>query len=78
MTDTKIVVGDKYIAILGPYENVKAARSALEMLIKGRQHATVYRWIQNWRREMKYRELMERISRTYQEDIYEGGEEGEG
>ncbi len=72
LTDTKIVVGDRYIAVLGPYENVKATREALEMLIRGRQHATVYRWIQNWRREMRYREMMERLNRTYQED-----EEGE-
>ena len=73
LTDTNIVVGDKYIAILGPYENVKTAREAIEMLIRGRQHSTVYRWIQNWRRESRYRELMERLSRTYYE---EGEEEG--
>lgn len=73
LTDTNIVVGDKYIAILGLYENVKVAREAIEMLIRGRQHATVYRWIQNWKRESKYRELMERLSRTYYE---EGEEEG--
>ena len=73
LTDTSIVVGDKYIAILGLYENVKVAREAIEMLIRGRQHATVYRWIQNWRRESRYRELVERLSRTYYE---EGEEEG--
>ncbi len=75
LTDTNIVIGDKYIAILGFYENVKIAREALEMLIRGRQHATVYRWIQNWRRENKYRELMERLSRSYQEGG-EGEDEG--
>ena len=73
LTDTNIVVGDKYIAILGPYENVKTAREAIEMLIRGRQHSTVYRWVQNWKRESRYRELMERLSRTYYE---EGEEEG--
>ena len=71
LTDTNIVIGDRYIAILGLYDNVKIAREALEMLIHGRQHATVYRWIQNWRRESRYRELTERLSRTYYE-----GEEG--
>ncbi|WP_054854218.1 KH domain-containing protein [Vulcanisaeta distributa] len=71
LTDTNIAIGDKYIAILGLYENVKVAREAIEMLIRGRQHATVYRWIQNWRRESRYRELMERLSRTY----YEEGDE---
>ncbi|WP_054842057.1 KH domain-containing protein [Vulcanisaeta distributa] len=73
LTDTNIVIGDKYIAILGLYENVKVAREAIEMLIRGKQHATVYRWIQNWRRESRYRELMERLSRSYYE---EGEEEG--
>ncbi|WP_054857993.1 KH domain-containing protein [Vulcanisaeta sp. JCM 16159] len=72
LTDTNIAIGDKYIAILGLYENVKVAREAIEMLIRGRQHTTVYRWIQNWRRESRYRELMERLSRTY----YEEGDEG--
>jgi len=73
LTDTKIAIGDKYIAILGPYENVRTARDALEMLIKGRQHSTVYKWIQNWRREIRYRELVERLNRTYGE-----GEDSEG
>ncbi len=68
LTDTNIVIGDRYVAILGPYENVKVAREAIEMLIRGRQHATVYKWIQNWRRESRYRELMERLSRTYYEE----------
>ncbi|PVU72881.1 RNA-binding protein [Vulcanisaeta sp. SCGC AB-777_J10] len=72
LTDTKIVIGDKYIAILGPYENVKTTRDALEMLIRGKQHATVYRWVQNWRRELRYRELIEKLNKTYQEGEDEG------
>ena len=57
LTNTKIVIDERAVAIIGPYENVKAAREAIEMLIRGRQHATVYRWLQNWRRELRRREL---------------------
>ncbi|WP_069807105.1 KH domain-containing protein [Vulcanisaeta thermophila] len=63
ITETSIIIGDRVVAILGPYENVKAAKEALEMLIKGRQHSTVYRWLSNWRREVKYRELMRGVDK---------------
>lgn len=57
LTGTRIVISDKVIAIIGEYENVKAAREAIEMLIQGRQHSTVYKWLKNWRREFKRRQI---------------------
>ncbi len=76
LTDTKIVIGDKYVAILGPYENVKITREALRLLIEGRQHATVYRWITSKMRSLKFQHLLEAIKRRGEEELE--GLEGEG
>ncbi len=62
LSGAKIVISDKSVAIIGEYENAKAAREAIEMLIQGRQHATVYRRLQSWRREMRRRKLEELVS----------------
>jgi len=55
LTGTYISVYDKYIAIIGDSEQVRVAREAIMMLIRGRQHRTVYNFL---RRE--YRRLRER------------------
>ena len=65
MTGTYISVYDSYVAIIGDYESAQAAKEAIEMLIQGRQHSTVYRylervmsrikreqWTRIWRREV--------------------------
>ncbi len=51
MTGTYISVYDTYVAIIGDYESAQAAREAIEMLIEGRQHSTVYRFLERvmWR-----------------------------
>ena len=45
MTGTYISVYDDYVAIIGDYESASAAREAILMLIEGRQHSTVYRYL---------------------------------
>ena len=45
MTGTYIVVYDNYVAIIGDYESANIAKQAIEMLIQGRQHSTVYRYL---------------------------------
>ncbi len=51
MTGTYISIYDTYVAIIGDYESAQAAREAIEMLIQGRQHSTVYRYLERvmWR-----------------------------
>ncbi len=44
-TGAEIAVQGKTIAILGKYEAVEKARQAVEMLLTGRRHATVYRFL---------------------------------
>mgnify|MGYP000554197523 CR=1 FL=1 len=55
LTGACISVYDKYIAIIGDYEQVRVAREAVMMLVRGRQHRTVYNFL---RRE--YRRLREK------------------
>ncbi len=44
ITNTYISVGESVVAIIGGYEEAEIARQAIEMLIEGRQHSTVYRY----------------------------------
>ncbi|GAB6148156.1 KH domain-containing protein [Stetteria hydrogenophila] len=58
MTGTDIVVGDYHVAIIGDYERAMAARQAVEMLIEGRMHSTVYRHLDRVMRGIKRRERL--------------------
>ena len=48
-TDTNISVYGKTISIIGRIEAVNISKKAIEMLLKGSQHATVYRWLERMR-----------------------------
>ncbi|MEB3759543.1 MAG: KH domain-containing protein [Desulfurococcales archaeon] len=56
MTGTYINVGDYVVAIIGDYERAMAAKKAIEMLVEGRMHGTVYRHLERVLREIKRRE----------------------
>lgn len=57
LTGAHISVYRQYVAIIGDYDQVRVAKTAIEMLIRGRQHATVYKYLVRARREMKLRRL---------------------
>jgi len=57
LTDTDIVVYGSTIGIIGNLEQVEAAREAIQMLVKGSLHSTVYRFLHRKRRELKKRML---------------------
>jgi len=59
MTDAKVSVYGHTIAILGEYETVTAAREAIELLLKGKQHSTVYKLLRKIKSESKKRETLE-------------------
>jgi len=59
MTGASISVYGHTIAIIGNYEDASTAREAIEMLVKGRQHATVYRILRRKRREAKKKKTLE-------------------
>jgi ribosomal RNA assembly protein len=59
LTECNISVFGKTISIIGLPEPAASARHAVEILLKGSNHSTVYRWLERRRREMKRRAFME-------------------
>ena len=53
LTDANVVVYGHTIGFIGTFEQVDVARNAVQMLIKGSQHHTVYRYLQKKRSEFK-------------------------
>ncbi len=56
MTGTYINVGESSVAIIGDYERAMAAKKAVEMLVEGRMHSTVYKYLDRILHEIKRRE----------------------
>jgi ribosomal RNA assembly protein len=52
LSETYISVYGKTIAIVGDSENVEIARTAVENLLKGASHASVYKWLEKKRKEI--------------------------
>ncbi len=46
MTGTYISIYKHYVAIIGDFESANIAKNAIELLIEGRRHGTVYRYIE--------------------------------
>ncbi len=53
LTGTAISVSGHTVSIIGAYEAVMMAKDALEKLIRGRQHGTVYKFLRRRRQEIK-------------------------
>ena len=53
MTATEISVYGKTVGIIGTVEQVKIAREAIEMIIKGVSHESVFSFLEKKRRELK-------------------------
>ncbi len=62
LTEADVVVYGHTIGFIGTFEQVDAARNAVQMFIQGSQHHTVYAYLQKKRRELKKQmlELWER------------------
>ena len=52
-TGTYISVYGKTVAIIGTPDTVTIAHKAIEMLIEGSTHSSVYKWLEKKRRERK-------------------------
>jgi ribosomal RNA assembly protein len=59
MTDAKVSVYGDTITTIGEFESVSAARQAIEMLIKGKQHSSVYKFLRRTKTESKKRKTLE-------------------
>jgi ribosomal RNA assembly protein len=58
-TGTYISIYDHYVAIIGDYETANIAKKAIEMLIQGRMHATVYKYIDREMYTLRRRRMTE-------------------
>lgn len=54
LTDCEICVFGKTIGIIGKVERTPIARRAIEMLLEGSMHSSVYKYLEKQRRDMKY------------------------
>lgn len=59
MTKASLSIYGDTVGIIGGYEEVAIAREAIDMILGGKQHATVYRFLRDKRREVKRRETLE-------------------
>jgi ribosomal RNA assembly protein len=57
LTDTDVSVYGHTISIIGNIEQAQVAREAIQMLIDGSLHSTVYRFLHRKRRELKKKKL---------------------
>ncbi|MDO8661319.1 MAG: KH domain-containing protein, partial [Candidatus Woesearchaeota archaeon] len=58
LTGCYVCVYGKTVGIIGEFEALTGARRAVESLLAGSPHASVYKWLESRRRELKRRELM--------------------
>jgi len=56
-TETNISVYGKTIAILGFCDNVAICKKAVESLLSGSPHASVYKWLEKYRKQKKFAEI---------------------
>lgn len=59
MTDARVSVYGSTISMIGEFGAVSAARQAIEMLIKGKQHSSVYKFLRRTKSESKKRKTLE-------------------
>jgi ribosomal RNA assembly protein len=57
LTDANVVVYGHTVGIIGNIEQAQTAREAIQMLIQGSQHSSVYRFLHKKRRELKKKML---------------------
>jgi ribosomal RNA assembly protein len=57
LTDTNVAVYGHTVSIVGTVEHTEVSREAIQMLVRGSMHATVYRFLHRKRRELKKKML---------------------
>lgn len=57
LTDANVAVYGHTVGIIGTLDQVEIAKEAIQMLVKGSMHSTVYRFLHRKRRELKKKKL---------------------
>lgn len=58
MTETNIVVYGKTISVIGEPENASVARRALESLLQGSRHASIFSWLEKKRKDLRFKSIV--------------------
>ncbi|MBU0980630.1 MAG: KH domain-containing protein [Nanoarchaeota archaeon] len=58
LTECTISVYGKTIGMIGPAESIGLARRAVEQILKGSTHSSVYKWLEKKHAEMKRQEIL--------------------
>ena len=61
LSESYISVYGKTVGIIGTAESASMAKRAVESLLRGSTHASVYKWLEQKRREMKRKRIMEMV-----------------
>ncbi len=57
LTDANVAVYGHTVSLIGNMDQIDVAREAIQMLVKGSMHSTVYRFLHRKRRELKKKQL---------------------
>ena len=63
-TNSNVSIYGHTISIIGDYETAFLSREAIQMLIKGKQHLSVHKFLMRRKREMKKRDTIELWEKT--------------
>jgi len=69
MTGVDLNIHDDKVAIIGDYESAQIVREAIHMLIQGRMHSTVYRFIDRAMRKVRRSRMLDLWRRRTQDKI---------
>ncbi len=57
LSGAELSISGHMVAIIGNYYQLESAKRAVEMLLQGSKHATIYSFLERRKREMKYRAM---------------------
>ncbi len=57
LTDANVAVYGHTVSLIGTIDQTQIAREAIQMLVRGSMHSTVYRFLHRKRRELKKKML---------------------
>ena len=61
LSEAYVSVYGKTIGIIGTAESSSMAKRAVDALLKGSTHASVYKWLENKRRELKRKKIVDMV-----------------
>ena len=68
LTQTNICVYGKTISIIGPADKTSNARRAIESLLAGSPHATVYKWLEKQRKNARMHNYFDQENKDKEDD----------